>query len=397
MEDLVSAKMKAHIENRVVEPLRMKRRKRPGAVIAFILIITFATLWFFSAQAHAERIKDLASVSGVRDNPLIGYGLVVGLNATGDSSSTFAGQSLSSMLSRFGIQTPPGVDVETGHVAAVMVSAELPPFAKQGQKLDVTVSTLGDASSLVGGTLLMTQLMGADSQVYAIAQGSLVVSGFGVNGQDGSKVQVNTTTVGRVPEGAMVEREVMASFVRKGKMTFNLHQSDFTTVKRVVDAIDELYGKGTAEAVDSVSVEVVAPKNPRHHVEFLSMLENLEVSPAAAAAKVIINSRTGTVVINNQVKLSPAAVTHGSLVVNIKEGEDVVQPNMLAGGETVVQKDSEISAEEQKNPMFLFDGGVSLDQLVDAVNAVGAAPGDLVAILEALKRAGALKAQLVVL
>ncbi|MBT4331168.1 MAG: flagellar basal body P-ring protein FlgI [Gammaproteobacteria bacterium] len=389
--------MKIQMDHKMDRRLQMSEHKRPGAVIVFILIITIASLWLFSSQAHAERIKDLASVSGVRDNPLIGYGLVVGLNATGDNSSKFAGQSLSSMLSRFGIQTPPGVTVDTGHVAAVMVSAELPPFAKQGQKLDVTVSTLGDASSLVGGTLLMTQLSGADSEIYAIAQGSLVVSGFGVNGQDGSKVQVNTTTVGRVPEGAMVEREVPTSFVRKGRMTFNLHQNDFTTVKRMVDAIDELYGKGTAEAVDSVSVEVMAPKNPRHHVEFLSMLENLEISPAAAAAKVIINSRTGTVVINNSVKLSPAAVTHGSLVVNIKEGTNVEQPNMLAGGDTVVQKDSEITATVETNPMFLFDGGVSLDQLVDAVNAVGAAPGDLVAILEALKRAGALKAQLVVL
>ena len=389
--------MKIQMDHKMDRRLQMSEHKRPGAVIVFILIITIASLWLFSSQAHAERIKDLASVSGVRDNPLIGYGLVVGLNATGDNSSKFAGQSLSSMLSRFGIQTPPGVTVDTGHVAAVMVSAELPPFAKQGQKLDVTVSTLGDASSLVGGTLLMTQLSGADSEIYAIAQGSLVVSGFGVNGQDGSKVQVNTTTVGRVPEGAMVEREVPTSFVRKGRMTFNLHQNDFTTVKRMVDAIDELYGKGTAEAVDSVSVEGMAPKNPRHHVEFLSMLENLEISPAAAAAKVIINSRTGTVVINNSVKLSPAAVTHGSLVVNIKEGTNVEQPNMLAGGDTVVQKDSEITATVETNPMFLFDGGVSLDQLVDAVNAVGAAPGDLVAILEALKRAGALKAQLVVL
>jgi flagellar P-ring protein precursor FlgI len=243
----------------------------------------------------------------------------------------------------------------------------------------------------------MTQLRGADNETYAIAQGSLVVSGFGVNGLDGSKVQVNTLTVGRVPEGAMVEREVATSFVRKGRMTFNLHQNDFTTVKRVVEAIDELYGEGTAEAVDSVSVEVMAPKNPRHHVEFLSMLENLEISPAEAAAKVIINSRTGTVVINNSVKVSPAAVTHGSLVVTIKEGELVEQPNMLAGGETVVQKDSEITVDKENKPMFLFNGGVSLDQLVDAVNAVGAAPGDLVAILEALKRAGALKAQLVVL
>ena len=389
--------MKIQMDHKMDRRLQMSEHKRPGAVIVFILIITIASLWLFSSQAHAERIKDLASVSGVRDNPLIGYGLVVGLNATGDNSSKFAGQSLSSMLSRFGIQTPPGVTVDTGHVAAVMVSAELPPFAKQGQKLDVTVSTLGDASSLVGGTLLMTQLSGADSEIYAIAQGSLVVSGFGVNGQDGSKVQVNTTTVGRVPEGAMVEREVPTSFVRKGRMTFNLHQNDFTTVKRMVDAIDELDGKGTAEAVDAVSVEVMAPKNPRHHVEFLSMLENLEISPAAAAAKVIINSRTGTVVINNSVKLSPAAVTHGSLVVNIKEGTNVEQPNMLAGGDTVVQKDSEITATVETNPMFLFDGGVSLDQLVDAVNAVGAAPGDLVAILEALKRAGALKAQLVVL
>ncbi len=389
--------MKQQTYQKQIPVEQLPKEKGVGKTLLFILIITLAALWVFSSQAQAERLKDIASVSGVRDNPLVGYGLVVGLNATGDNNSKFAGQSLTSLLSHFGIQTPPGVAVDTGHVAAVMVSAELPPFAKQGQKMDITVSTLGDASSLVGGTLLMTQLRGADSEVYAIAQGSLVVSGFGVNGQDGSKVQVNTLTVGRVPEGAIVEREVPATFVKRGKMTFNLHQSDFTTVKRVADAIDELYGEGTADAVDSVSIEVVAPKNPRHHVEFLSMLENLEVAPAAAAAKVIINSRTGTVVINNQVKVSPAAVTHGSLVVTIKEGAEVTQPNMLAGGETVVQNDSELAVEEEKNPMFLFDGGVSLDQLVDAVNAVGAAPGDLVAILEALKRAGALKAQLVVL
>ncbi len=377
---------------------QLSSRPRLVGVVILLVLLTLVALWIFPSQARAERIKDIASVSGVRDNPLIGYGLVVGLNdGSGDSKSKYAGQSLSSMLSRFGIQTPPGVAVDTGHVAAVMVSAELPPFSKQGQKLDVTVSTIGDAKSLVGGTLLMTQLRGADSEVYAIAQGSLVVSGFGVNGQDGSKVQVNTLTVGRVPEGAIVEREVPTSFVRKGRMTLNLHQSDFTTVQRVVEAIDELYGERTAEAVDSVSIEVMAPKNPRHHVEFLSMLENLEVAPASAPAKVIINSRTGTVVINNQVRLRPAAVTHGSLVVSIQEGQRVTQPNMLADGETVVQPDSEIAVAEEARPMFLFDGGVTLDQLVDAVNAVGAAPGDLVAILEALKRAGALKAQLVVL
>ena len=382
-----------------LEQLRVRKRKRPIGIVLFILIITLASLWVFSSQAKAERIKDIASVSGVRDNPLTGYGVVVGLKGgTGDSSNVTK-QSLQGLLKRFGIQIPAGSDFDLGdgQAAAVMVTAQLPPFSKQGQTLDVTVSTLGSASDLTGGTLLMTPLRGADNQVYAVAQGSLVVSGFGVSGQDGSKVTVNTTTVGRVPEGAIVVREVPTRFVRKGRMTFNLHQSDFTTVKRVVDAIDELYGQGTAEAVDSVSIEVMAPKNPRHHVEFLSMLENLEVAPAAAAAKVIINSRTGTVVINNSVKVSPAAVTHGSLVVTIKEGEEVTQPNMLAGGETVVQNDSEITVDEEKNPMFMFDGGVSLDQLVDAVNAVGAAPGDLVAILEALKRAGALKAQLVVL
>ncbi|MBT3347628.1 MAG: flagellar basal body P-ring protein FlgI [Thiotrichales bacterium] len=361
-----------------------------------VLVVSLIALWSFSFQANAERIKDITSVSGVRDNPLIGYGLVVGLSGTGDEAG-FTQQSLTSMLNRFGIQAPASTITDGKHVAAVMVSAELPPFAKQGQKLDITVSTLGAADSLVGGTLLMTQLRGADGEIYGIAQGSLVVSGFGVSGQDGSKVQVNTLTVGRIPEGATVEQEVMTSFVSAGFMTLNLHQSDFTTARRLAEAVNELYGDGTADAIDSVSIKVQAPRDPKHHVEFLSMLENLEVSPAAAAAKIIINSRTGTVVINNSVKVSPAAVTHGSLVVTIKEGAKVNQPAMLAGGETIVQKDSEISVIEENNKMFLFNAGVSLDELVDAVNAVGAAPGDLVAILEALKRAGALKAQLVVL
>lgn len=373
-----------------------QNRKMRGGLL--VLVVSLLSIWMVSFQVHAERIKDLASVSGVRDNPLIGYGLVVGLSDTGDDKSKFAGQSLSSMLSRFGIQAPPGVEIETGNVAAVMVHADMPPFAKQGQKLDITVSTLGDASSLVGGTLLMTQLRGADSEVYGIAQGSLVVSGFGVNGEDGSKVQVNTLTVGRVPEGATVEREVPTSFVRNGKITLNLHRSDFTTATRMVEAINKTLGEGTADAVDSTSVQMAAPHNVSHQVGFLSMVENIQMAPAEAPARVIINSRTGTVVVSNQVRVSPAAVTHGSLVVTIKENQNVSQPDTpLAGGQAVAQQDSEVEIEQQTEPMFLFDSGTSLNEIVEAVNQVGAAPGDLMAILEALKRAGALKAQLIVL
>ncbi len=357
-------------------------------------LLSGGLLLLLSMVAEAERIKDITSVAGVRSNPLIGYGLVVGLNGSG-GKSLIAERSLKSLLSKFGIQVPDGV--KTDNIAPVMVHAELPPFAKLGQQIDVTVSALGKTSSLVGGSLLMTQLRGADQVVYAVAQGSLVVSGFGVAGQDGSRVSVNVPVVGRIPNGASVEQTVPTSFVFSGKLRLNLHQQDFTTATNIATAVNKVLGEGAATAVDSGSVHVSAPRNVAQQVAFLSMVERIDVDPGEAPAKVIINSRTGTVVISRHVRVGPAAISHGSLVVTIREDPAVVQPEPLSGGETALVPESGIAIEERNGPMFLFDPGTSLNDIVEAVNRVGAAPGDLVAILEALKEAGALRAELMVI
>ncbi|MDJ0739296.1 MAG: flagellar basal body P-ring protein FlgI [Gammaproteobacteria bacterium] len=349
--------------------------------------------------AFAERIKDLATIQGVRDNQLLGYGLVVGLDGSGDKvgSSPFTQQSLRSMLTQLGIVVPPGVNLNPKNVAAVTVHADLPAFAKPGQQIDVTVSSIGDAKSLRGGALLMTPLKGIDGQVYAIAQGNLVVGGLSSEGADGSKVTINIPSSGRVPGGATVERSVPTPFGEDALLTLNLKSGDFTTVQRVTDAINQAIGAGTAFAVDATSVKVNAPKNIGQRVGFVSMIENLQVNPAAAVAKVIVNSRTGTVVINSTVRVSPAAVSHGSLTVTISENTEVSQPNPLGAGSTVVVPQSNVGVSEEGSRMFVFDPGVTLDTVVRAVNQVGAGPSDLVAILEALKQAGALKADLVVI
>ncbi|MFI3157378.1 MAG: flagellar basal body P-ring protein FlgI [Methylococcaceae bacterium] len=360
--------------------------------LVFLLLLGAA----YSGSVYAERIKDLASIEGVRSNQLVGYGLVVGLATSGDKT-TFTGQSLRSMLARLGLTLPPGVDPKAKNIAAVAIQAELPPFAKPGQAIDVTVSSIGDAKSLRGGSLLMSPLKGADGQVYAIAQGSLVVSGLSASGQDGSNITVNNPSVGRIPNGAIVERTVNTSFAEGDALIFNLHTSDFTTANRMAESINNVLGANTAKAIDATSVRVSAPVDPNQKVTFASVVENMMVTPDDAPARIIVNSRTGTVVINGKVRVQPAAVSHGSLTVTISENPQVSQPNAFSKGQTAVTPKSNLKIEEEKKRMFVFNPGVSLDEIVQAVNNVGAAPSDLVAILEALKSAGALHAELIVI
>jgi flagellar P-ring protein precursor FlgI len=301
------------------------------------------------------------------------------------------------MLQNFGIQMPPGTKPKIKNVAAVMVTAELPPFSKPGQQVDVTVSSIGSAKSLRGGTLLQTFLKGLDGEVYAVAQGNLVVSGFSAEGADGSKIVGNNPTVGLISSGAMVEREIPNPFGRGDYITFNLLDSDFTTAQRMADAVNNFLGPQMASAVDATSVRVRAPRDVSQRVAFLSAIENLEFDPADGAAKIIVNSRTGTIVVGKHVRLKPAAVTHGGMTVAIKENLNVSQPNGFSGGQTVVVPDSDIEVNEEKGKMFKFEPGLTLDDLVRAVNEVGAAPSDLMAILQALKQAGAIEGQLIII
>lgn len=348
---------------------------------------------------NAERIKDLAHVAGVRSNQLVGYGLVVGLDGTGDQTSQtpFTVQSLKSMLQQFGITVPPNVNPQLKNVAAVAVHADLPAFAKPGQTIDITVSSIGNAKSLRGGTLLMTPLKGADGRVYGIAQGDLLVSGLNATGGDGSSITVNVPSVGRIPNGATVEREVNSSFMTAEFMVLNLNAGDFTTASRLATAINKTLGPDIARPLDATSIRVNAPADPGQRVAFASLVENIEVEPAEAAARVIVNSRTGTVVIGSNVRIQAAAVSHGNLVVTISENPEVSQPGPLSPGQTVVTAQSDVDVSEEGNRMFVLESGVTLDDVVRAVNRVGAGPSDLVAILEALKHAGALRAELIVI
>jgi flagellar P-ring protein precursor FlgI len=356
----------------------------------------------FSPVLQAQRIKDLASVQGVRSNQLIGYGLVVGLPGTGEQSP-FTEQSFRTMLANFGISLSSSVKPKIKNVAAVAVHAELPAFTKPGQTIDVTVSSIGEAASLQGGTLVQTFLKGLDGNVYAVAQGSLVVSGFGAEGGDGSRIVVNTPTVGRIANGALVERAVPSGFMQSDFLTLNLNYPDFSTAQILADTInmrlgaDPDNGYAIATPIDAASVRVSAPRDVGQRVGFLATLENFEFTPAKAAAKVVINSRTGTIVIGQDVRLLPAAITHGGLTVTIAENQTVSQPNALAEGETVVTNQSIVDVNLDDTRMFSFNPGVTLDELVRAVNEVGAAPGDLMAILEALREAGALQGDLVVI
>jgi flagellar P-ring protein precursor FlgI len=363
-------------------------------------LVIFLGLALLSASAGAERIKDIAHVAGVRENQLVGYGLVVGLDGTGDQTSQtpFTVQSLENMLKQFGIILPPGSNPQLKNIAAVSIHASLPAFAKVGQTIDVTVSSLGNAKSLRGGSLLMSPLKGADGQVYAVAQGDLLVSGLNAAGADGSNITVNVPSVGTIPNGATVERIVPNPFMQGDSFTLNLNRSDFTTANRLASAINETVGPGIAQAVDAVSIQVSAPMQPSQRVAFASLVENITVEPGEAAARVVVNSRTGTVVIGANVRIMPAAVSHGTLVVSITENQQASQPGAFSrAGRTVVTQQSDIDIGFKGNHTFVVPPSITLQEIVDGVNRVGATPADIVAILQALKQAGALRAELIVI
>jgi flagellar P-ring protein precursor FlgI len=395
---------------------RIEKAVRESALISLSLLAKGLFLISFIGWlqvANADRIKDIADVAGVRENQLIGFGLVVGLNGSGDGDINFTNQSLRSMLARFGVNiqdvtsdlsnyaynhlTAKSQDLDLTNVAAVMVTADLPAFAKPGQRIDITASTIGEATSLRGGTLLMTRLRGADGEVYAMAQGNLAVGGLGAEA-DGSKVVVNVPTVGRIPNGATVEKMVETPFLESDYLVLNMKQRDFTTTTRIVSSINELFGEGTAEAIDGVSVRVVAPDDMNERVGFLSMIESMEVDPGEPPARVVVNSRSGTVVISRNVRVSAAAVSHGSLMVKIAKRNEVSQPNPFTQvQEATPVTNTDVTISEEESPMFLFEPGVELREIVDAVNMVGASPSALVSILETLKQSGSLRAELIVI
>ena len=370
-----------------------------------ILVIISFKLSLISTFSYGDRLKDLTSIAGVRSNQLVGYGIVVGLNGTGDGNIGLTLQSMQSMVSRFGLVTDTA-GLNGANTAAVMVTADMSAFAKPGQTLDITVSTLGKASSLRGGTLLMTPLLGADGETYAIAQGNLVVGGLGVTGQDGSSVVVNIPTVGRVPRGATIEKLVETPFLKSDNIILNLHQSDFSTSLEVSNAINEIFGPDVSVPLDASSIKVRSPKDPAQKVAFVSLLENIEVEPSRPKAKVIVNARTGTIVIGGDVRVTPSVVTHGSMTVRVNEDQNVNQNNNIAmnsdqvvvtPGDATVVPDTEIDVDEEVAKAFIFDPGVELSEIVESINAVGASASDLVAILEALREAGSLRAELIII
>ena len=350
------------------------------------------------APVHAERIKDLASIQGVRDNQLVGYGLVVGLDGTGDQTTQtpFTTQSIKAMLTQMGVNLPAGASMQLKNVAAVMVTATLPAFAQPGQSIDLTVSSIGNAKSLRGGTLVLTPLKGADNQVYAMGQGSLVVSGAGA-AAPGAKAQINHLSVGRIPAGATVERAVPSALGESGAISLELRDGDFATAARVVEAINREFGAGTASASNARVVVVKTPPGPDARVAFLGRVESLEVDPVAAPARVVINARTGSVVLNRKVMLEPSAVSHGNLSVVISSEPVVSQPNPLSGGKTVAGQKSQVEIRQQPGEIMRLNAGASLADVVKALNSIGVTPQDLLAILQALKAAGSLRAELEVI
>ena len=380
--------------------------------IIFILLATLLS----SSFVNADRIKDLTDVAGVRSNQVLGFGLVTGLQQTGDGKDLpMTAQALKTLLSGMGVSVDgPITDFDLGdqlvslatqnakkevkveNVAAVMVTAEIPPFAKPGQRIDVNVSAIGVAKSLRGGQLIMTQLRGIDGETYAVAQGALTLTGVSVD-QAGSSVQIGVPTAGRIPNGATVERMIATPFDTAEHIVLNIKEADFSTSSAITEAINVAFGEGTAKALDGVSVAVSAPLESSQRVSFLSMVENLDVSPGDPPARIVINSRTGTAVINRNVKVSAVAVTHGAITVSISATNEVSQPEPFSEGETVEIQNAEIEVAEAANPMVLFQPGVDLREIVDAVNQVGASPSSLIAILEALKSSGSLRAELVVI
>ncbi len=369
-------------------------------------IFIYLVLLIFSAkELSADRIKDLVTIAGIRTNQLVGYGLVIGLAKTGDGSVNLTKQSIAAMISQFGVIANTA-DIDGSNSATVMVTATLPPFSKPGQTIDVTVSTIGKAKSLKGGTLLMTALKGADGDVYAIAQGNLVVGGLGVEGADGSSTIQGTPTVGRIPGGATVEKLVESNFLEKGNVILNLHQSDFSQANKVAETINETFGPEVATPLDSTSIKVRTPSDPSQKVSFIGLLENIAFEPVRPKAKVVVNSRTGTVVIGGDVRISPAAVAHGSLSVKIKEdtkllsegtGTVVGTSATVAGTAAATAADTEIEVDQQPARAFVFDPGIELQTLVDALNETGTTATDMVAILEALREAGSLRAELIII
>ncbi len=368
-----------------------------------IILFNFLFL-FISNTVMGDRLKDMVSFAGIRTNQLMGYGIVVGLDGTGDSSLGVTLQSMQSTISQFGMNVDAG-SLSGKNAAAVMITADLDPFVKVGQKIGITVSSMGKAKSLRGGTLLMTPLKGADGKTYAIAQGNLAVGGFGVEGADGSSMSVNIPTVGTISNGATVERMVDAPFINSNNFVMNLHQGDFTTSNRITEEINKVFGPGVAKALDHTSISVRAPKDPSQKVSFMSLLENIEVDPAAPIAKVVVNARTGTIVIGGDVRVTPAAVSHGSLTVKVNEdtkttpGQTLYDDagNVTTNTQATTEADTEIKAGAETASAFVFDAGTSLADVVDAINAIGTTSADLVAILEALRAAGALRAQMIII
>ncbi|OIQ93334.1 flagellar P-ring protein precursor [mine drainage metagenome] len=365
-----------------------------GIQKTFMAVLLILAALLVMDSARAERIKDLASMAGVRNNQLIGYGLVVGLDGSGDQTTQtpFTVQSIINMLTGMGVNLPPGTSLQLKNVAAVMVTANLPPFARPGQQIDITVSSMGNAKSLSGGTLVMTPLKGADGAVYAMAQGNVVVSGAGAS-SGGSRVVVNHLSVGRIAGGATVERAVPTSLGEGNYVYFDLNSTDFGTMENMVQAINRVV-PGAATATDGRQVRIRAPDNVSDRVGFLSRIENIEVRTDPSAAKVIINARTGSVVMNQAVTLDDCAVAHGNLSVTVGTENTVSQPNPLSGGQTVVVPTTQISVKQEAGALLSVRGGVNLADVVKALNAIGANPQDLIAILQAMKSAGALHAQL---
>lgn len=352
-----------------------------------------------SGAIHTRPLFDIVDVQGIRENQLVGYGLVVGLSNTGDKAQVkFTGQSMTNMLKQFGVQLPDDIDPKLKNVAAVSVQATLTNNAGRGQKVDVTVSSIGDAKSLRGGTLLLTPLRGIDGEVYAVAQGNLLVAGLKADAQSGSSVTVNVPTTGIIPSGAVVEREIPSTFNEKPEITLNLKDPNFRTAHNIEQALNKRLGRGTAQAVSAGRVLMRAPADPSMRIAFMSLLEDMPVEQGRERPKVVFNSRTGTVVMGQDVRIQKAAVSHGSLTVTVQESPQVSQPGPLANGQTVVTPQSNITIDQPKgNNMFVWPSGTSLEVVVRAINALGASPDDIMSILQALHEAGALDADLVVI
>ncbi len=367
-------------------------------LIVLTALLASAALWW-PAPAQAMRLKEVASVQGVRSNQLVGYGLVVGLDGTGDqtTSTPFTTQSLNALLQQMGVTVPPGTNTQLKNVAAVLVTAQLPAFAQPGQQIDVTVSSLGNAKSLRGGTLIATPLKGADGQIYALAQGNLIIGGAGASAA-GSKVQVNTLNAGRVPEGATVERAVATPLNQGEYLQLDLNSNDYNTAREVERAINGKMGAGLAQAMDGRVVRVRMPAGTDARVAFMADIENLPLELAAPAAKVVINARTGSVVVNQTVTLNPCAVAHGSLSVTISSTPVISQPSPLSsGGQTVSRDKADITITQAPGSLISLPAGTRLADVVKALNSLGATPQDLLAILQATKTAGALNAEIEVI